>query len=291
MKRSHLNLGLLVMVAGLGATLYFTREQPPPPEPLTAMTPDAIDRVEVAHEGHPLIRLERSGTEWWLRAPVEAPADRLEVNGILTVASLPVKKRVDAGVDPAAVGLTPPTYTVTLNDQVLRFGGMEPLAFQRYVGIGDQVVLVDDPPSAALDADFSDLVSKQLVSTDAALQRIEVPGMTLEKGADGWTSPEHPDAASDALVAVVEGWRTAQAMWNAALEPGTEAPAESVTLHLADGGTRVFGIARREPQLELVDLDYQVRRTLSRALIDTLLTLPTASTESAPISAVDDTPG
>ncbi len=276
MKRQQVNGLLALSVIGLGVTLYVTREQTPPAEPLTALTASTIERIEVAHEGQPAIRLQRDGADWQLTAPVTAPADSLEVNGILNLATLPIKKVVDAGVDPANIGLTPPDYRVTLNDQTLAFGGMEPLAFQRYVQTGGRVLLVDDPPSAALDADFSDLVSKRLLPAAAEIRRIEAPGLTLVRGDAGWTSPQHPDASSDALMAVVEAWRSAQSMWNAALEPDTTAAAETVTVHLADGQTRDFGIARREPQLELLDPQQQVRRTLSRALVDTLLQLPTA---------------
>lgn len=280
MKRTHLNGLLVVAVAGLGAVVWFSREQVAPVEPLTPLTEAAITRLEVAHTGKPAIRLEREGEgPWQLVAPVQARADNLEVNGILSVASLPVKRAVDASVDRAVVGLAPPQYTVTLNDRSLAFGGMEPLAFQRYVDTGDRVVLVDDPPSAALDADYSDLVSKQLVAPEATLVAIETPDLTLTETDGIWQADEHPQASADRMMAVVNGWREAQAMWNGALEDDAEAPTEFVTLRFADGRQQRYGIARREPQFELVDLERRVRHTLSRALVDTLLQLPA---EAAP---------
>ena len=87
MKRQQVNGLLALSVIGLGVTLYVTREQTPPAEPLTALTASTIERIEVAHEGQPAIRLQRDGADWQLTAPVTAPADSLEVNGILNLAT------------------------------------------------------------------------------------------------------------------------------------------------------------------------------------------------------------
>ncbi len=41
-------------------------------------------------------------------------------------------------------GLLPPVLTLQLNEQVLQFGNIEPISGNRYVRIGQQILLVDD---------------------------------------------------------------------------------------------------------------------------------------------------
>src|SRR5690606_20721236 len=133
-----------------------------------------------------------------------------EVASLLGLADTDVKRSLPvAEVDLAELKLDPPQYRITLDDTELAFGDSEPIGHRRYVRNGDQVALVLDPPSAALDADYSDLVAKALVPEAAEIRRIELPGLTLtrEGEAGTWTSPEQPDADAARIETLVNAWR------------------------------------------------------------------------------------
>jgi hypothetical protein len=143
---------------------------------------------------------------------------------------------------------------------------------------------VDDPPSAALDIDYSDLVSKKLLPAGADIAKISLPGLTLEKSADGksWTlSPDNPAISTEQKQKLADGWNNASAMWNAA-EPAEGSKGDAATITLKDGSRLNFIVAERDPQLVLARPDIKVRYTLSKALADTLLKLAPATPAATP---------
>jgi hypothetical protein len=287
MTRSHLNIVLALAAVGLGALLWFSREQPETFPPLTPLQQAEVSSIELAHPDAPLIRLEKQGTAWRLTAPVSAPADDFEVSSLVNLATLEIKRSLPlAEAYLKQLQLDPPNYTITLNSHVLGFGDTEPIEFRRYVRSGDQLALVLDPPSAALDRDYSDLVARQLLPAGAQIQRIELPQLTVaRKEQGGWIAEQKPDAGSDELQALVDTWRDLRAMWNAARPADAGDAGEPVRIVLADGELNLR-IVEREPQLKIDNPAYGVRYTVSRAELDKLLNLP----EPTPSPAASPTP-
>lgn len=277
MNRSYLNLALLVLVAGLGIAVWISQKKEEAGPALVTLAPEAITRIALEHPGKPIIRLEKTDGRWELIEPVRAATDAFEVNGILALAELKFKDLLDAGISKAELELDPPKYSVTFNDTRVDIGGSEPIKYRRYAASGGQIGLVDDPPSAALDADHSDLVSKAIVPEAAELQRIDLPALSLQKNPDGsWTSTNAKEASAAQLAKLAQAWRSARAMWNAA-EPESGSSGDAVRLTLDDGRVIELRVHATEPQLILANPALRVHHTLSKALVDELLTLPAAS--------------
>jgi hypothetical protein len=285
MTRSHLNIVLALAAIGLGALLWFSREKPETFPPLTALKADEVTAIELAHPDAPVIRLEKSDGAWRLTAPVQAPADDFEVSSLVNLATLDVRRSLPlAEADLKQLQLDPPKYTITLNGHELGFGDTEPIEYRRYVRSGEQVALVLDPPSAALDSDYSDLVAKQLLPTGAQIQRIELPQLTVVRKHGVWIAEQRPEAGSDELQGLVDAWRNLRAMWNAARPADADDAGEPVRIVLGEGELNLR-IVQREPQLQIDNPAYGVRYTVSRAELDRLLTLP----ESKEASTSEDT--
>lgn len=285
MNRAYLNLGLLVLVAGLGAAVYFTQKKEEKGAPLTALAADAVRSITLAHPGQPTIRLEKQGSGWQLLEPVQAPADPFEVATLANLATQETRRTLPvAEVQPAELKLEPPQFTVTLNDEKLDFGDVEPLEFRRYVRHGDTVALIDDPSATSVDADYSNLLAKELLPAGAEIEKIEVPGLAVARGADGKSWAATPASSnSDAVARFVESWRKARAMWNAAM-PADGGKGEPITLTLKDGVVR-YVLVSRDPQLMIDRPDLKVRYTLSKADAVSLLELtvpPPARDEAKP---------
>jgi hypothetical protein len=289
MKRTHLNIALLVVVAGLGVAVWFGQKKAEDKKPpLTTLDKSAVDSIVIEHPGSPAIRLAKQNGAWMLTAPVQAETDPFEINALIGLADTGVQQTLAEG-DLKELGLAPARYRISVNQHTIDFGGEEALKYRRYVLVdGKQIALIDDPGSAAFDADYSDLVAKNLLPANAEITRIAAPGLTIEKTAgDVWSSPDHPQAKPEQLLAVVTAWKNAKAMFNARIEP-EDANAEAMTLTLADGRTVGFTIVSREPQLLLSRADLGVRYTVSKADIDGLLKIG----EPAPASAAPaTTPG
>lgn len=272
MRRTQLNIALGVALLALGVGVYLSRDKEEKKPPLTALTAETIDRIAIEHPDKPAIKLEKKSGEWWLTEPVSAQADKFEVNGVLSLATLEQKTTLKAAeVKATELGLEPPAYAVTLNDVKLELGGLEPIQYQRYIRVGDTVALTDDPPSAALDANYSDLVSKSILPENAEVTKLELPGLTLAKDAAGkWqATPPQPQASADGIQKLVDGWKNARALWNE-LDESRSAGGEAVTITLKDQTLR-FVIAARDPQFQLARPELGVKFNLSKALADELL--------------------
>ena len=274
MQRNVLNMCLGVAALGLGAAVFFSQKKEDKGPPLTPYAAEAINHIRIDHPGSPAIELSRQGTQWMLTAPVKTEADPFEVNGILSVASLEAQTTLEpAQVDLKELKLDPPQYTLTLNDQKLEFGGEEPIKYRRYIRSNGKIVLVSDPPSAALDADYSDLVVKTLLPTGADILSIELPEFTIRKSEDGkgWRlSHGNDDTTSDAKQKLVDAWKNARALWNAAAPK--EAQGDHVIVTTKTGAIE-FIITQREPQLILTRPDLGVSYTLSAELMKEMLQL------------------
>lgn len=285
MKRSHLNFALVAIVAGLSAAVYFGQKKEEKGPPLTALKPDAVNDVRIEHPNAPAIHLHKDAGHWKLLEPVQADADPVEINGILSLAELETKLTLEpSAVKLAELKLDPPEYTVTLNDVKLALGDVEPLNYRRYVATGGKVQLVDDPPSAALDADFSDLVDKAPIPAGADIVKVVLPALTVERDADGksWkVTPDDPKAGADARQKFIDGWKSARALWMAA-EPKEGSKGDAVDVTLKDGRVLHFVLVARDPQPILARPDLKVRYTLSKELEGQILKLPVEEPKAAP---------
>ena len=278
MKRTYLNLALLVVALGLGAAVFFSQKKEEKGPPLTALKADELTRIAIDHPGAPLIRLEKQGGRWFLTEPVKGEVDEFEINALVALAATEAKEKLE-GAQLAELELDPPKYTITLNDTAIAFGGVEPLQYRRYVKVGDVVSLIEDPPSAALDQDYADLVAKGLFPVGAELSRIELPKLTLARADGKWTvAPADPRAGADQMQKLADGWKNARAMWNEQAKDAS-AKGERVKVTLKDGTVREFVVAAVDPQFKLYRPDLGVNLVLSKALADEMLKLPEPAKE------------
>lgn len=288
MNRQKLNLVLAAVALALGAGVWLSQKKEETKPPLTALKSDAITHIALEHEGKPRIVLAKTNGNWALTEPVAVAADALAVNTLLGIAEAPVQGKLDAQqVKPADIGLEPPLLTLKLDDTLVQFGGTEPLNYRRYVRAGDTIALIDDVNGPAFDADYSDLVSKALLPDKADIQRIELPGLTVARDANGkgWTTTPAADAAL--AQALADHWLQARAMWTQAAEPG-EPKGEPVKIVTKDK-TCDFLVVARDPQLTIENPALKLRYVLSKADTDKLLKLeapkPAATQADAPSTA------
>jgi hypothetical protein len=276
MKRKHLNLLLGALALGLAVTVYFSREKPePPPPPLTSLNTNDINRILIRHGGRKDIRLEkRKNGDWWLATPVETRAEAVEVGAILGLAERASQRRYPvAEMDLAGIDLDPSGWSVQLNDVRIEFGSLDPIEARRYARLGDTVHLIEDPPSAALDAEYHDLVARRLLPENAAITRIALPDFTLSRsGKAGWTvTPAAADRGADAAQQLADTWQQAQAMWITMLDSNKRAQGQ---VEIRAGDERFqFTILDRKDQLVLARPELGVQYTLSKTLDSDLFEL------------------
>ena len=272
MTRTQLNLGLLAVAAALGGAVYFSQKKDEPGPPLTPLKSAAVTRIAVEHPGAPALRLEKRDGQWFLAQPVQAAVDEFEVNALVALAEVEAKDKLE-GAKLAELELEPPRYTITLDDTAIAFGGVEPLQYRRYVKVGDVVALIEDPPSAALDKDYADLVAKGLFPASAEIERIQLPKLTIAKADGKWVlTPPDPRPGADEMQKLIDAWKNARSMWNEQAS-GLPVKGDRVKVTLKGGEAREFVVAATDPQFKLHRPDLGVTFVLSKALADDMLKL------------------
>lgn len=142
-------IGLLVLVSLIGAVAWqwHTDESDARAHTLTPLDPDAITRIEVALRGSAPQRFERHDGRWVAEGDGGA-TDQGRLGDLAALAATPVSDwKPSAALDPAKIGLAPPTAVLVLDDVRIDFGDLTALGRQRYARLGDRIAFV---PAQAL---------------------------------------------------------------------------------------------------------------------------------------------
>lgn len=298
---------LLVLAAAAAALFafifFFERHQPTTDERaeradrvFAELDEESVAAVELIADDD-VIRLEKSGDEWRIAAPIDYPADATAVRTLLrTLASLDHDRMLPiAELDPAAYGLDDPELGVALTDDdgrlfELAVGGEMPLGGKRAVRRGDEAAILLCPGSfvSQLEKGLDDWRSRDLVNAfeaDLESVRIEASGDVIFVRRDGerWQLTEPLDDLADgeqmrSLVSELNALRISEFIAEdspaAVIEPGDieyrvvmeradDRP--TITLELArpvDGET---GIRCRRNGVETVRIPDTIRARLGKA--------------------------
>lgn len=229
-RRLRINLVLIGLVLILAAAVFaeVRREQGLRAQPLTALDTDAITSISVQCARCTDRDFEKISGDWWMRKPLQLPADDAAIARLLAIARAPVRSvRVASAFDAARVGLDPPQATLDFGTTHLAIGTTDAINGDRYVRVEDHVALVPD--------DFSPFLYE---TAESELDRHLLPrgAQLLELRLDGRPHPE-----------LEQAWRRTEAGQIIRPDPGADFAGTPVQaeLHLRDGSTLDYGLYRR----------------------------------------------
>ena len=154
MRRSSRTIFFLVLAVallGAGVRLELGREQALAPQPLTALDPASVRRVEIHCRDCTTRKFERDGAGWRMLEPYAQPASVEAVARLLNVLRASVRTRANiADYDPVKLGLAPAQFTLKYDDLTIEIGNEDPIEHDRYVKLGGQLLRVPDRFSARL---------------------------------------------------------------------------------------------------------------------------------------------
>lgn len=280
-KRLALLAILAIGVITMALILWFTRTPAPPaPQSVSAIAPQAIDRVEV-HLPEAVIQLERTGkshdepASWQMSAPIHARVDAAPLQTLLSLAAAVPRRRYarDAIADDVT-GLDDPAIVVRFNDHApIAVGNAGPAPGSRYVATAHALLLVDARALARLPADWRDWVAPTLLGPEHDLVRLILPRLTLSRSdTGGWqVAPKNADRGADYAQATIDAWHQSRALGLEPVDAGRQRIAR-VTLRFADDSTHRIDVIAREPELILRDaergIDYYFAANLAAPLLD-----------------------
>lgn len=150
----------VVAALGLAAVAEQMRERMLAPKPLARVNEKSLREIVLECPSCPRRRMERIQGAWTLSEPYSIAADPDMVARLVGVAGAQVRHRYRANqLEPAKVGLAPPFATLALGPLKLAFGTTDAITQARYVGIGEDIALVNDhfsqwllvPPESLVD--------------------------------------------------------------------------------------------------------------------------------------------
>lgn len=249
--RAWLNLGLMILLAGLALITWLKPGQPLPAKPqLTTLDPETITHISIQRAGQPAIELARRSDQWWLTAPLKAMANEVRVGELLNLAITTSDTHYKAAkLNLAKYGLAMPEVSVKLNDQTFAFGDINPFNYRRYVRVGDTVYLITDSLADLESVDTAAYVTPKLIPSGSDIRALILPGIKLERMEDGqWkSSPEKLPQAK--IQALVNAWREAQAYDVAAYKKTKKRLPSQATVKLAGGQALRFKVTVRKREL------------------------------------------
>ena len=281
MLRSWISLAVLfVLVAGLGAWVYFRPAAPPSAShALSTLEPRHVKRIALerpARDAVPAVAvvLERIDDGWRMTQPVPARAETTQIDRLLAILNAQSVARFPAR-DLERYGLDRPLATLTLNDSSFSFGAVNDTTREQYVRAGEHVYAIPLALRTSLPRDAGALISRALFAPGETPVRFELPGFTASLEDGSWVlTPPGEDPGPDERSGWAGAWRQATAA-QAAPHDGRP-PLETLSVGLKEGGTLTLGVLQREPELVLLRTDEGIQYHFLSGAARRLLTPPGA---------------
>ena len=282
-SRLLLNAFLLLLAVGLGLVVIWEpgKEKPGEPVKLTALDPETISHIRIESRGREPVQLVKEHETWQLVLPLSLPANGFKAETLAKAAAatshgqFPQEDR-----ELAPFGLDPPRARLQLGDEELLFGDTEPLQGHRYVLANGMVHLITDRFYHHLMAGAPGFVHPAPLGPDPRPVAIKLPDAEARRSEGQWTAlPQGLEVSADAVAALVEAWRHAQAT---SVKRADDAltPQGSVTIEFEESDTIRFEFARSESEVILVRTDLDLQYHLPKASGERLLRLAPAEAES-----------
>jgi hypothetical protein len=292
-------LALVVVLAGLGAYLYFVESKKSPEEDAEkkekvfgAVEADKLEEIIVKSESGERTTLRKAGADWQIVAPVTAQPDSAEVAGLTSnLSTLEIQRVVDENApDLKEYGLAEPRVQVMFKaagqTRTLNIGNKTPPGTDLYATVGDQkkVFLI----SSYLDSTFNkttfDLRDKAVLKIDREkLDVLEVAAgdrqLRFTKADGEWkmTAPVAARADFTAVDGLVGRISSAQMKSIAAADGGDpktfglDKPAATVKIGSGSSqATLAIGKAAKDGEVYARDLSRPAVFTLEVSLLDEL---------------------
>lgn len=272
-KRWLLNAALLAVVVALGVFAYLKpRSDEPASHPLSTVQADQIRQIRIERGSRPAIVVDKRKGLWVMTAPLVGRADSFQVERVLAILGARSAQRL-AATELGRFDLDQPQARLTIGEQDFSFGTVSALTREQYVLTGGAIYTVEPRYGAALPADATQLISKQLFASSEAPVRFEFKDFSVTRSGGKWrVTPEGAELSQDDLNRWADAWGQAQAL---RLEPyANSKPIGNIKVELTDSKMLTLAILRREPELVLMRPDENLQYHFSSETARRLLTPP-----------------
>lgn len=219
---------------------------------LSPLGPAEIESMEI-QTADESIALRRVGQAWSLEAPIQWPANQINVARLLEIVDTPIESSLPADeIDLSTLGLEFPRARLRLNQQSILFGETNNIGQRRYVMIDSTVYLLPDNHLPFISQGLAGLIDRRLLPRSLALRSLNLPDFELTRdGNDGWQADD--DRLDKARLAeLVADWQGLEAARVQPYRAGAT-PREKIIARLEDQRELEFFLMSIEPEIVIAN--------------------------------------
>lgn len=269
-KANILNLLLLAVVIILAAIIFNTEQPDNKLARLTDVDPDSIRTIQIRHNDNSTTISRQDKDRWSITQPIIIGANNFRISSLLKLLNAPIHARYDRDeLDPSTVGLADPVTRITFHKHDIAFGIINPATELRYIMKDGVIFTIEDVYFPMITSHFGTLVAFDLLPEDAVIEKIILPGQTIEKDDRGlWRNDIGSEA--DSIVTTVEHWSSVQAF--GVHEYLQRKDLGEVSIYLKGSDMPVtFQITDNDPWLVLARPELGIEYHLEQKLYDQLI--------------------
>ncbi len=242
-----------------------------PQQHITGLKPENIDSVQI-QTADATLTFKRDSSGWLLESPIRWPANSVNVERLLGIASTETDSRLAADeIDLATLGLQFPKAVLRLNETQVLFGATNNIGERRYTMVGSTVFLLPDVHFPFISQGLPGLVDQRLLPGRFKLSVLRLLGFELSRDEKNvWRLTESDDFGQAQISGLVENWQDLKA---SLVKPfnTTTIPRHKIEAQLEDGQNYEFFVMSIEPEIIIanpqIGLQYHFRANLYYQLI------------------------
>ncbi|MDC1311822.1 DUF4340 domain-containing protein [Burkholderiales bacterium] len=183
-SRLLLNLLLIAVLALLGAYLFLNQEpEVVKSDRLVALDKNKIKRITIVKNSSFEMDFTRSQTTWTITKPFRARANAEVIKLVLDLAEAPIINEIKE--NSKDFGFEPPTYTVTLDQEIIKFGNINEVTNEQYVQVNKRTFLTKTHHGYNLPYDPIKVVDRRILGAEEIPIIFESKTWRAERGIDG----------------------------------------------------------------------------------------------------------
>ena len=220
-----------------------------PQQHITGLKPEIIESVEI-QTADTALALKRDSGGWMLESPIRWPANNVNVERLLTIASVETDSRLAANeIDLATLGLKFPKAILRLNDTEVLFGATNNIGARRYTMVGSTVFLLPDQHLPFITQGLTAMVDRRLLPRTNEFIALKLPGFEISRDDNNtWQLIDADGFEQGQIATLVENWQNLEAS-RVKLFAAEKMPRQKIRVVFADGQNQEFFVMSIDPEI------------------------------------------
>jgi len=275
-SRLLLNLLLIGVLALLGAYLFLNQDaESVKSEQLVGLDKNKIDRITIVKNNSFSMDFSRNATTWTITKPFRARANSEVIKLVLDLAEAPIINEIKK--PSRNYGFNPSQYTVTLDQETIKFGNINEVTNEQYVQVNDRIFLTKTHHGYNLPYDPIKVVDRKLLGAEEVPVAFKTKTWRAERGVNGlWSmiseTENLPGIPSSKIKIWAMGWPYTAATETTIANQPSDFKYDNIEVSFENGRQVTVSVKRTEKGYLLIrsdeDIVYKVGHDAGLRLID-----------------------